>query len=83
MSYESGLAGAWERYNEDGYEVEVDIEDPCDECDAQPPKGMTAGAELEAYDGWAHWTCLECGAENSMKLNYGYKDIAEDKAYDL
>jgi hypothetical protein len=44
---------------------------------------MMAVAEFEASEGWARWTCLECGAENSIHLNYGYRDIAEDKAYDL
>jgi hypothetical protein len=83
VSYESSLASGWERYSEDAYEGDVDVEDPCVDCDAQPPKGMMAVGEFEASEGWARWTCLECGAENSIHLNYGYRDIAEDKYYDL
>lgn len=83
MSYESGLASAWERYSADAYEGDVDVEDPCSECDAQPPKGMMAVAEYDSDRGEARWTCLSCGEENLIKLNYGYRDIAEDRYYDL
>lgn len=82
MSYESSLASGWERYSNDAYEFEVDVEDACDECEIQP-LGLTAGAILDGSSGTAYWTCPDCGAENSFHLNYGYRDIAEDKAYDL
>jgi DNA-directed RNA polymerase subunit RPC12/RpoP len=83
MSYESSLASGWEGYSNDAYEYEVDVEYPCDECGAEPAKGMTAEAILDARDGSVEWTCLECGERNWFKLNYGYDDIAEDKYYDL
>jgi predicted RNA-binding Zn-ribbon protein involved in translation (DUF1610 family) len=83
MSYESSLAAGWERYSDDVYEHEIDVEDACEACDTQVPDGFTAVAELDASDGWARWTCPECGAENGFRVNYGYRDIAEDRYYDL
>lgn len=83
MSYESGLASAWESRSEDAYTYEVDVEDPCEDCGWEPPKGMTTMASLESRDGSALWDCLNCGAHNWFAINYGYDDIAEAKAYDL
>jgi predicted RNA-binding Zn-ribbon protein involved in translation (DUF1610 family) len=83
MSYESSLASGWEAYSEDAYTIEVSVDDPCEDCGWQPPKGMTTMASLESRNGGANWDCPNCEAHNWFDINYGYDDIAEDKAYDL
>lgn len=75
MSYESSLIAGWERYSADPYEGDVDVEDPCDECGAQPPERMMAVAVYESDRGEARWTCPSCGEENLIKLGWGYDDI--------